>query len=59
MCIRDRRYWEREREIEIFNISRDYEEFMERLGGEMIYNKYSKYLPCNKNEVVGLSLIHI
>ena len=26
---------------------------MERLGGETIYNKYSKYLPYNKTEVVG------
>ena len=36
MCIRDR--------------SRDYEEFMERLEAEMIYNKY---LPCNETEGVG------
>ena len=41
------RYCERKREIEIFKMSRKYEEFMEKLGGEMMYNK-SKYLPCNE-----------
>ena len=40
------RYIERNREVEIFKISRDYEEFMERLGGEMIHNR-NKNLPCN------------
>ena len=54
---------ERKREVEIFKICRDYEEFMERLGVEMACNEYSKNLPCNKSEVVGddvdLSLIHI
>ena len=38
-------YCERKREVEIFKISRDYEEFMGRLEVEMIYNKYNKYLP--------------
>ena len=32
MCIRDRRYGERKREIEIFKIHRKYEEFREKLG---------------------------
>ena len=53
-CFESERYCERKREIEIFKMSRTYEEFMERLGVEMIYNnKYSKYLPSNKTEVVG------
>ena len=62
MCIRDRiwgydgRYCERELcdnwEMELYRVNRNYEEFVERLGGDMIYNKYSKYLPCNKTEVV-------
>ena len=38
------KYCERKREIEIFKINRKYEEFMEKLGVEMIDN-YSKYLP--------------
>ena len=42
----------REKEKEIFKISRKYEELRERLGVEMIYNK-SKYLPCNETEVEG------
>ena len=35
---------ERKREIEIFKVNRNYKEFVERLGVEMIDNK-SKYLP--------------
>ena len=50
MCIRDRKYGERKREIEIFKMSRSYEEFMERLGVEMIDNK-SKYLPGNEADI--------
>ena len=56
MCIRDRydseRYIERNREVEIFKICRNYEEFIERLGGERSENN-NKYLPCNETEVVG------
>ena len=41
MCIRDRRYCderERKREIEIFKVDRNYREFVEKLGVEMVYN---------------------
>ena len=43
---------ERKREIEIFKVSRNYEEFVERLGGERSNNN-NKYLPYSETEVVG------
>ena len=55
MCIRDRwccceKHCERKREVEIFKISRKNEEFMERLGVEMVDN-YSKYLPWMEADI--------
>ena len=43
---------ERKREKEIFKVKRNYEEFVERLGGERSNNN-NEYLPCNETEVVG------
>ena len=51
-CSKSERYCERKREVEIFKICRNCEEFIERLGGERSENN-SKYLPCNETEVVG------
>ena len=45
------RYFERKRGIEIFKVNRNYEEFMERLGVEMMYN-YNEYLPWIKDAVI-------
>ena len=41
----------REREIEIFKVNRNYEEFIERLGGERSDNN-NKYLPYIETEAV-------
>ena len=53
-CFESERYCERKREVEIFKISRDYEEFMGRLGVEMIYNKYNKYLPWVEADIAAV-----
>ena len=57
-CFKSERYCERKREIEIFKISRDYEEFMERLGGEMIYNKCSKSVSYTHLDVYKRQVPH-
>ena len=41
---------EREREIEIFKVNRNYEEFVERLGGKRSNNN-NKYLPHSETEI--------
>ena len=49
------RYCERELcdnwEMELYRVNGNYEEFVERLGGERSENN-SKYLPCIETEVV-------
>ena len=45
------RYCERKREVEIFKVNRNYEEFVERLGGERSNNN-NKYLPYSETEIV-------
>ena len=47
------RYIERNREVEIFKIGRNYEEFIERLGGERSENK-SKYLPWIEADIAAV-----
>ena len=39
-------------EMEFYRVNRNYEEFIERLGGERS-DKYNKNLPCIETEVVG------
>ena len=43
----------RKREIEIFKVKRNYREFVERLGVEMVDNN-NEYVPCIKAEMAAI-----
>ena len=52
-CFKSERYCERKGEVEIFKICRNYEEFIERLGGERSENN-SKYLPGIEADIAAV-----